>query len=208
MPPVRVRRDVVREFVAAQNHYGTVQVEERKAGPDSALRLKPGAAEQIPQFLWSVVSAVADMFVESRHRATGDGDDDAATRRQITLHIAQQRRRLIQVFEDLGTDRLGRPAPQFAGDSRSLEKIALPEPGSWNLAARHLNTSPAQFETGDLSLGVPFGKVGCKVAQSTAYVKNSRARTVSLNSEMGKNQFAAVFLRWVLPSGLGILFPM
>lgn len=208
MPAVRLRGDILSQFVPPKDYDGPVDVEKGETGAGGSFRLKSGAAQQIAQHFRGVVVAVADMFVEGGHGAAGDSDDEATARRQIALHVEQERQWLVQVFEDFGADGMRRPGVQVVWDGGRLEKVTLGESGGWDFAASHLNPRLAQFQTDNPGLRQPLDQVSRKVTLAATDVENSCSRAVSLNSEEGKDQPAPVFLRGVLRGGIGVLSPV
>ncbi len=73
--------------------------------------------------------AVADVAVERRAGAAGDGDDQPAARCQVLRGVAQQDVGLVDMLEDLRADRYRRSAPLIVCQLGRGHQVALGESG-------------------------------------------------------------------------------
>src|SRR5450432_2275487 len=200
--------DVFDQGVPARHDGQPIQIEEREARAADQIHLEPGAADDLREERGCEVTTMADVMIELRHRAAGHRDHDAAPGRQEGSDVAEQRRRLVDVLEDLRADGVGGPAPQLVGQLEGLHEIALKKSSPGHFSGSDLDASLAEIEAHDLDIGVARHDVAGEVPLPAPQIQETHGSRRRLQREELEDQLAPVGLRRVLGSRLSVRRPV
>jgi hypothetical protein len=138
---------ILRQPPAARDHEQTVEVKKGKASEANAFDDVTGLLEQRANLAAIKMLAVPNVPVKGRHGAGRNGNNQFGVGRQILPRLFQESGRIIDMFQDLGTNCVRGPAFEIIESGWRMENVGYEESGLRNFPARHGHAAFAQLSS-------------------------------------------------------------